>query len=225
MRFESSRPLRVIRRQDWEDALFSLQLLVTGRIAKAALFFEVRGDGSFVLSPDEAVTIVTSHGSRKWAVAVARDNGEVFGLYGLPDPELSFQQLTQHSRLSISSEADAERAAFLFFKTVKNLDGETLVYTSMQLRHRVERHYHHKNPKRRSRSLAAKWWRRFQKHPLTVPLGVRAAQSDSGQEFVVSLAYTEAVNYESIALAVLWLKVSASGHCEVIGRDITFGGS
>ena len=150
----------------------------------------------------------------------------MFGFYGLPDPEQSLQQLARHSQLAIRSEADAEWATLLFYKMSRDIDADRVVHTSRQLLREVEDYYYFWLPEPKARSLASKWWRRFKKHPISVPvpLGVRATRSECGQEYAVSVTYVEATKNKSILLAALRVKVSATGHCEVISRDIIFGG-
>ena len=55
--YPESHLLRAHRREDLEDDLFRAQIKVLGRIAKAAYFYELTNEGSFVLSPDELWTL------------------------------------------------------------------------------------------------------------------------------------------------------------------------
>ena len=135
MDFEPTHLLRATRKANWEDDLFHLQEKVKGHFAKAVYFFEVTEDGYFILSPEEVVHVGSFDGYSRWTVAVARSDGEVIGLYGFSDPELGYQQLVRHSRLSVRSEADAESAALLFYTTVRDPTGRTTTFSSWQLWH------------------------------------------------------------------------------------------
>ncbi len=185
---DASDPLRVSRREDWEDDLFSIQLRIVGRIAKAAYFFEVTTDGTYVLSPDKAITVTTSHGTRRYVVAVSTSTGEAFALYGLPHPEIGFQMLAVRSNLRIESDYDARNFAWLFFATVHDPTDTQIVYTVRHLRRKVEDRYYSVAGAKTER-IATKWWRRFKKSTMPVPWWVSASRMNDGTGFDRSVTY------------------------------------
>jgi hypothetical protein len=172
---EASHPLRATRREDWEDELFRLQVKVRGQIAKAAYFFEITESGYFVLSPDEAVYVNSVDGERIWTVAVSMKDEPAYGLYGFPDGDTEFRKLVTSARLDVRSEVDAETAALLFFTTVKDPRGKTIVFHPKQLSRKAEDFFASKLPERKARSRSLAWWRGFAAVKATDQLGVIGA--------------------------------------------------
>ena len=62
--------------------MFSFQLKIKGKIAKFAYFYEVTESGYEIVSPDEVLVHSSTDGTRKWFVAVSRQSGTTYGLFG-----------------------------------------------------------------------------------------------------------------------------------------------
>lgn len=219
--FEASHPLRATRREDWEDDLFGLQVRVQGRIAKAAFFFEVTQTGYFVLSPNEAVYVGSDDGIRIWIVAVASQSGEPIGLFGFPNPEDGFRELTSLSQLRIDSADDAKRAALLYFATVQDPGAKTLVSHALDLKHQVEDFFFARLPEAQAQTAASRWWSGFQKGK---PTALGSAAEPSENSYRVSTTRLVSQDRNTLELVELSYQVSASGVCEQTGRKTRFRG-
>lgn len=208
MRLPESQPLRVTRREDWEDALFATQIRVQGRIAKAAYFFEITEDGYFVTSPHEAIVVSTMDGGRVWVVAVARSDNEAVGLYGMARPNEGFRQMAEAAKLSVRTPADAERLAALYFSVVLDPRDQLLALGPLELRHRAEHYYHSKLPEKQARVRADRWIRRIRKELSSLQLGLTT--KEDGGAFAVSIAHL-GLGKEDLELNHLLVKVTAIG--------------
>ena len=220
MSFNSSHQLRATRREDWEDDLFRLQVKIKGQIAKAAYFFEITESGSFVLSPDEAVYVNSADGERMWTVAVAVKEELAYGLYGFPNGDAEFRSLASSARLDVRSEADAETAALLFFTTVKDPRGQTVVFHTKQLRHKVDDYFTSKLPEAKAEARSAAWWRSFAGAKIRDQLGVKSARISDG--FAASVTYIRSDDSGHLQLARMELRVSSAGACDVADTKVVY---
>jgi hypothetical protein len=220
MGFEASHQLRAIRREDWEDELFRLQVKVRGQIAKAAYFFEIAESGYFVLSPDEAVYVNSADGERIWTVAVPVKDEPAYGLYGFPDGDVEFRKLVTSARLDIRSEADAETAALLFFMTVKDPRGQTIVFQPKQLSRKAEDFFASKLPEAKAQSRSLAWWRGFAAIKATDQLGVKSTRTNNG--YTASVAHLRSEDGEHLQLAKMELRVSNAGICEMVSTKAIY---
>ena len=218
---DASDPLRVSRREDWEDDLFSIQLRIVGRIAKAAYFFEVTTDGTYVLSPDKAILRVSSHGTMRYVVAVSTSTGEAFALYGLPHPEIGFQLLAVRSDLRIESDYDASNFARLFFATVHDPTDSQVVYGERNLRRHVEDVYYSRRGDKGQR-IAKRWWRGFKRVSMPVDWWASAAPRGDQSGFDVSITYLIGTIDRTLQLRAICIAVKPDGELEVAGDEVIF---
>jgi hypothetical protein len=220
MGFDASHQLRAIRREDWEDDLFRLQVKIKGQIAKAAYFFEVTESGYFVLSPEEAVLVSTTDGERLWTVAVGVKDEAAYALYGFPDGDAEFRRLVGASRLEVRSENDAETAALLFFTTTRDPRVQTVVFHSRQLKHKIENYFLSKLPEPKADSRSSVWWRGFAAAKLSDHLGVRSARTTGG--YAVSITHIRSEDGKQPQVLALRLSVSNAGYCETTGTTVVY---
>jgi hypothetical protein len=222
MSLKESHLLRPTRREDWEDHLFALQVKVFAQIAKAAYIFEVTETGHFVLSPEEAVYVVSSDGYFRSVVAVSRQTGETFELYGLPDPTSGFQKLAKYSRLAVSTPSEAKNAALLFYELTQNPGLGRVVFSKRNLRRAVEDSYLARMPETKAERSASRWWRRFEKARVEVPFGMKTTR-DSKSGFEVSVLTTTYVRDEGIELIALSIGVDRKGLCSITNHRTVLG--
>jgi hypothetical protein len=193
---------------------------IKGQIAKAAYLFEITETGFFVLSPDEAILVTSTDGERLWTVAVSVKENDPYGLYGFPNGAAEFQQLVKSARLEVSSGADAEVLAFLFFTTVKDPHSQTVASRSQKLRHMVEDYYLSKLPEPKAESQSSAWWRSFSAAKLTNQLGLKSSGTSNG--YTASIAHVRSEGGKPLQLAALDLKINRNGTCEVTGTRIIY---
>jgi len=211
---DSTHQLRAMRMEDWEDDLFRLQIKVKGRIAKAAFFFEVTETGYFVLSPDEAVHIISNDGQRAWVVAVQARDGTAYGLNGFANAETEFGMLIRGAGLDVRVEADAEAAALLFYMMVRDPRGQSLVFSSRELKRKAEEFFGARLPDAKADSQTSDWWRGFVKAKLGSQIGLKSIKTSTGFDVFITSIRTED---KSLELVKIGLRVNREGLCEPIG--------
>ena len=210
--YPESHLLRAHRREDLEDDLFRAQIKVLGRIAKAAYFYELTNEGSFVLSPDEAVDVVSEDGHFRSLVAVSTRTGEAYLLAGFKNADREFNRLARDAILRIESPHDARMHASLYFKAVVDPSGNRLIFGSLQLRHDIEDyfafHYDEKEAERRSK----KWWSGFNSKNRNFPFDSIASKNSVGYEAQLAVMSGSPTK---IPVLELWtLQISAEGACQ-----------
>jgi hypothetical protein len=130
--------LRVTRREDLEDDLFTVQLMVRGKIRKAAYFFEVTETGFEIVSPEEVLFHSSVDGQTMWIAAVDTESGRVFPLLGYPDASATFNELIKVASVRITDETAAARLAILFFASTLGSQFGEPYHNRAQLRYQVE---------------------------------------------------------------------------------------
>jgi hypothetical protein len=128
--------LNTRRREDVEDALFSFQRKVAGRIHRVANFYDVL-NGGYQITADQATY---STPTQRWLVAVSTDAGATFGLEGFSDAETAFDRLISKSDVEIHNAAQAENFSRFYLGAVYG-NSDNIVYDELRLRHKVEEHF------------------------------------------------------------------------------------
>ena len=211
--FPDSTLIRVHRREDLEDDLFGFQTKTKGKIAKAAYFFEVSTEGAFVLSPNEAVYIISEDGHLLRLVAISARSGEAYLLSGFSDAASEFNRMVTDTSLRISSTKDAEMYAGFWFTATTDPSSNRVIYNERQLKHKVEDYFFYNYPEDKAGHLYNKWWLGFSSAHLNPPFDRVATKSDLGYETPVAAMSSLAAK---MPLLELWtLKISPNGICEM----------
>lgn len=209
--FDNSKLLRAHRREDLEDNLFGFQVKTAGKIAKAVYFFEMSETGYFVLSPEEAIYVISNDGELKWLVAISTTTGQPYTLYGFKDAESEFNKLVQDANLSITNRSDAESFAYFYFTLIRDLYGNYRVYDLRSLKYKVESSFlaHHSNIK--AKRLYKTWMSGFLHNKLNTNLGVTAIKIFD--DYFVSMKYLNKPISKIPQLMLVNLKINHKGIC------------
>lgn len=211
LNLSESKLLRVHRREDLEDDLFYHQRKIRGKIAKAAYFYEITENGEFVISPDEAITVTTQDGVRKWLVAISVKDGQSYALYGFKDKEAAFDNLARDSSLNVDSEIDARLYSYFYFKVVKDLFDKRLVFSSRQLRHEVEDYYSYHYPEAKAEGLYKSWWKNYSSKKQAVNFGANAQKVSD--KFAVTMTSLDGLN-KNPQLNLWELRITLEGNVQ-----------
>lgn len=211
--YAESKPLRSIRREDLEDELFRAQVKVRGRIGKAAYFYQISGEGYFVLSPDEAVYVDSTDGHLSQLVAVSAKTGRAYLLYGFKDAASEFNRLAADADIRVSSPEDAKAYTRFYFTVTADPLSERLMSSPLQLRHKVEDYFYSNYPQKQADGLYRKWVSGFFSAGRNVSFDTSASKNDAGYEVEL---LTVNRSTERRPLADLWkLQVTSDGACTV----------
>jgi hypothetical protein len=130
-RGNASQYLRLVRCEDLEDELFLCQVHVKGKTSKFAYIYEVYGSGIEIFDGNRIVMYGLGEDYPKWYVAVARQTGEVYGLYGFNKATESFNRMAMDAQIKIDDETTASFYHRLYFRCVlKNDYGMYVGYRS-----------------------------------------------------------------------------------------------
>ena len=211
--YSQSHLLRAHRREDIEDDLFRFQIKVQGKIAKAAYFYEVSGEGHFVVSPSEAVFVTSEDGHLIRIVAVSTKSGEAYLLSGFKNAAVEFNRLAKDAALSISSNNDAQQYARFYFTVVADPSAARLMLSSRQLKHRIEDYFFSNYDEKKAEGLFKQWWSGFLSERL--PFQFEASTSLNSLGYEATLA-TVSGSTKRTPLLDLWiLQIAPDGPCEV----------
>ncbi len=180
LNYPDSTPLRLKRREDLEDDLFGFQIKIRGKIARAAYFYEVTESGFYVVTPDQAISITSSDGYRKWLIAISTKTGQPYNLYGFKDAMTSFNRLAKDALLSVDGDTEARLYSYFFFTAVEDLAEKRLVFNERHLRHEVEDYYFEWYPEGKANTLYKKWWRGFSNQKQGYEFGADAKKNSDG---------------------------------------------
>lgn len=218
--YPESHLLRAHRREDLEDDLFGAQIHVLGRIAKAAYFYEVSGEGYFVLSPDEALNVVSSNGRQVQLVAVSTRTGEAYLLAGFKNAGREFNRLARDATLRIESPHDARMHASLYFKAVVDPSGDRLIFGSLQLRHAIEDYFFYHYGEKGGEHRSKKWWSGFNSRKRNFPFDSIASKNSAGYEAILMVMSGSS---NKVPVVELWiLQISADGACQRMSNRTTY---
>jgi hypothetical protein len=210
--YPESHLLRAHRREDLEDDLFRVQTKPRGKIAKAAYFYEVSGEGYFVLSPDEALYVDSADGHLVRLVAVSASTGEAYLLSGFKNADFEFNRLARDASLSIESSKDAEMYARLYFTAVADPSGERLIYGSRPLKHKIEDYFFSSYPEKEAERLSKQWWSGFDSRKSNVLFASLASKNSFGYETTLAVMSSSP---NRIPVLDLWtLQISTDGPCQ-----------
>lgn len=152
--------LNTKRREDLEDALFSFQRKIAGRIHKIAWFYDVV-NGGYQITPNEATY---STPTRRWLVAVCTDDGTTSGLEGFGDGEAAFDRLISKAGVEIHNATQAQNFTRFYLSAVYG-NADNVVYEELRLRHKVEEHFvgyaDSQEPSVKKEQRFRTWWTAF----------------------------------------------------------------
>jgi hypothetical protein len=208
-----STPLRVHRREDLEDDLFRPQIKSVGRIAKAAYFYEVSNEGSFVLSPNEAVDVISDHGRQIRLVAVSTMTGQTYLLSGFKDAATEFNRLAKDANVKIDTAQDAKLYAIFYYTITADPLGQRLMFSQLQFKHNVEDYFFGDYPKKTAAQLYRKWWSSFSSRSRSTSFDASPTQNHHGFQATLTV-FSSSV--QKIPQLDLWtLQISPDGLCQI----------
>jgi hypothetical protein len=210
--YPAAKLLRAHRREDLEDDLFRFQTKFPGRIAKAAYFFVISGEGYFVLSPSEVVYVDSEDGHVVHLVAVSTKSGEAYLLSGFKNASTEFNRLVRDSSLRISSKEDAEIYSVFCFTAINDPSSFRLISDRRQLKHKIEDYFYSNYGEKKARAFYDRWWAGFSSGQFMVRFGALAKKSAPGYEAFVTTIDGSA---KKIPQLLVWaLQISTDGTCE-----------
>jgi hypothetical protein len=188
-----SQYMRLVRCEDLEDELFSCQVHVKGNISKFAFIYEVYGSGIEIEKPDRVTMYGVGEDYPKWYVAVSRQTGETYGLYGFYKADESFNRMALDAQLQIKNETTAFFYHGLYYRCVLRNDCGLLVSSRSNLRGQVDDILCGPDePDKVCENKIDKWWKGFLKAGIA-PKKLIARQGD---EYVITYyTLTETDNF------------------------------
>lgn len=218
--FDNNKPLRAHRREDLEDNLFGFQIKTVGKIAKAVYFFEMSETGYFVLSPEEAINVISNDGELKWLVAISTITGQSYTLYGFKDAELEFNKLVHATNLLITNRSDAEGFANLYFILVKDLYSNYRIYDLRSLKYKVESSFLSYYSTTKAKRLYKTWISTFVQNKLDTNLGIMVVKIFD--DYFVSMKYLNKPASKIPQLMLVNLKISHKGICIIKQNEVVY---
>lgn len=224
--------LNAVHAGELEEALRSIRVQARLVPEMPAYIYRIVEDGVFVIPEKERgpndlplVWSGSSDGRREWIVAVSRESGEAFGLFGFDEAEKGFNALLHSTAISIcvTDPCDgslAEDLALLYYRSVMDPDANRLVQNQLELKQRVERYAYSRFAEDIASRATSIWWRRFSAADLGSRLGVRSQTSSQG--VAVQLSFFQATQERDAMMRILRLRVLPYGGCEMLGDEIAF---
>jgi len=218
--YPDSKPLRAHRRENLEDDLFRFQTKVKGKVQKAVYFYEVTGDGYFVNSNGEAVSVTSSHGGQFQLVAVSVRTGQTYLLWRSDNAASQFNRMIKDSEIRIDNAEDARAFASFYFTLVADPAAARIVFSSRQLKHKVEDYFSSNYSDRKADRLFRKWWAGFLSNSSQFQFDFQPSESSRGYEArVAAISGTT----ERVPRLDEWtLRILADGSCEVKRTRMVF---
>jgi hypothetical protein len=211
--YPSSKPLRVRRREDLEDDLFGFQIKVIGKIQKAAYFYEITPDGYFVISPTEALHVNSSHGRQFQLVAVSSRTGHAYLLWQSENAAAEFNKLIKDADVRVGRAVDAKLFTTFYFTLVADPLADSLIFSSWQLKLKVESYFFSDYEEARADRLFHKWWAGFMSAKLHFEFDPPASENALGYETKVAAI---SGSTERIPRLNEWtIQILFDGSCEV----------
>jgi len=184
--------LRVIRREDLEEDLFSYQVKIKGKLAEFAYFYEVKESG-YEINPDEIIVHTSTDGESDWYAAVSRATGQVYGLSGFPDATEGLNRLAKDASLQLGSEAEAERYTGFIWRVALGIDHGSVVGDLHDLKHRAEDVFYSYRQTANYKFSFEQWWNRYEKSQAVHRFGVHSRELSGAYDIdCVSLRIDEA---------------------------------
>lgn len=211
--YPESKLLRAHRREDLEDDLFRFQIKPQGRIEKAAYFFEISGEGYFVLSPNEAVYIDSADGHLVRLVAVSAKTGQAYLLSGFKNSASEFNRLIEEAEVTITSAKDAEMFTRFYYTIVADPANARLISSSLQLKHKIEDYFFSNYPEDKAERLYLEWWSGFSANKPSFSFNALTAKSSLGYETTMIVINSST---KRTPLLDLWtFQISLNGICQI----------
>jgi len=180
MKLSPSYFLKAVRSEDLEDELFSFQVKIKGKIAKYAYFYEVAESGYEIVSPDEVIVHSSVDGVRKWYIAVSRQAGTVYGLFGFQDGTDGFNRLARDASVRIEDEAQAKNYTGLYWRCVLGADYGTVVNDLHDLKRQVDDAIYSYRVTTNGKVSVERWWKGFKVSGVKPQFGVQVTQASGG---------------------------------------------
>jgi hypothetical protein len=211
--------LNTKRREDVEDALFSFQRKIVGRIHRAANFYDVL-NGGYQITAEEATY---STPTQRWLVAVSMDDGTTFGLEGFDGAEITFNRLISKAGVDIHNATQAQNFTKFYLSAVYG-NAENIVYDELRLRHKVEEHFvgyaDSQEPLARKEHRYRVWWAGL----MARNAGQLApnAQSDGADRYRVSVNVLSMTVGRAPELVQWLVQVQDDGTCMVLSKKAIY---
>lgn len=168
--------LKTVRSEDLEDELFSFQVRVKGKIAKYAYFYEVTESGYEIVSPDEVMVHSAVDGARRWYVAVSRQSGTVYGLFGFEKTAEGFNRLATDALVRIEDEGQAKNYTGLYWLCALGTRYGTVVNDPHDLNRQVDDAIYGYRLTTNGRVSFERWWKGFKASRVKPKFGVQVAK-------------------------------------------------
>ena len=178
--------LKAVRSEGLEDELFSFQVKIKGKIAKYAYFYEVTESGYEIVSPDEVIVHSSVDGVRKWYIAVSRETGTVYGLFGFSKAAEGFNRLATDALVRIEDEAQASNYTGLYWRCALGADYGTVVNDTHDLKRQVDDAAYSYQLTTNGKVSFGRWWKGFEASGVKPQFGVKAAKARGGYSITCS---------------------------------------
>ena len=172
--------LKAVRSEDLEEELFSFQVKIKGKIAKYAYFYEVAESGYEIVSPDEVIFHSSVDGVRKWYIAVSRQAGTVYGLFGFQDGKDGFNRLARDASVRIEDEAQAKNYTGLYWRCVLGADYGTVVNDPHDLKRQVDDAIYSYRVTTNGKGSVEQWLKGFEVSGVKPQFGVQVTKVGGG---------------------------------------------
>lgn len=186
MKLPSTHFLKAVRTEDLEDELFSFQIKIKGKIAKYAYFYEVTESGYEIISPDEVVIHNSVDGVRRWYIAVARQSGTAYGLFGFEKGTEEFNRLATDAVVRIEDEAQAKNYIGLYWRCALGTDHGTAVNDAHDLKRQIDDAIYSYRVTTGGKMSFERWWKGFEASEVKPPFGVQVAKAGGGYSVACS---------------------------------------
>lgn len=151
---------RTVRCENYEDDLFECQLKIPGEYAKYAYFYQGFDYGIEIVSPERYITHIGSD-LPKWCVAVSRQKGKTYGLYGFKMAVENFNQLARDATLGIEKETTAQAYLRLFYQCVIRNNYGIHINSNSDLKCKLPSYLCSGENDRECQEKYDKWWSGF----------------------------------------------------------------
>lgn len=201
------------RREDLEDSFFASTKKVIGETVRPPYFYEVDQRG-WEIAPNGVQLHTSVDGQSSWYVAIRRDTGRAYGLYGFPDPTSAFNTMVGEVPMVIADEAAAEAYALFAFQATYGPAANNVLYHPLGLRHGVEEYFYAYYPESAARKRADKWLKRFKSNnPATTQFAPSTELKDGG--YIVRIRTLLRSQGESPKVLEWLVEVSSEGRCQI----------
>jgi hypothetical protein len=215
----ATKSLNTKRREDLEDALFSFQRKILGKIRRRAYFYDVV-DGGYWVTRNEATY---STPSRRWLVAVSTDDGTAFGLEGFTDPEATFNKLMLNVGVDLNNASQAETFARFYLGAVFG-NQKNIIFDEIRLRHEVEEHFvgysNTQEPVAHKEQRYRAWWAAFKS--TSVGKLEPCAQAEGNEHYRVTLKILNLTVGHAPELTQWSVKVGIDGTARLLDKHPVF---